>query len=66
MDPIVCCALGLCCPPFSAEQEDAFRKVLLAHLKDEKKAAHIASKLAHDLGKLSEKIAFLSKLDVPE
>lgn len=28
MDPITCCLLGICCPPFSAGQRDAFVKVL--------------------------------------
>jgi len=53
--------LGICCPPFSAEQQETFKKVLTDLLKDEKKAAHIAEKLAHDLGKLSASILALSK-----
>ena len=28
MDPYICCLLGICCPPASQEQLDAFIKVL--------------------------------------
>lgn len=28
MDPITCCLLGICCPPFSEGQREAFVKVL--------------------------------------
>ena len=28
MDPITCCLLGICCPPFSAEQRELFVKVI--------------------------------------
>ena len=55
--------MGLCCPPFSAEQEAAFKKALHDVLKDEKKAEKIAKILAHDLGKLSASILALSKGD---
>jgi len=61
MDP-VCCLLGICCPPFSAEQEETFKKVLHDLLKDEKKAEKIAKQLAHDLGKLSASIQALAKV----
>ena len=63
MDPVLCCLMGLCCPPFSAEQEATFKKVLHDLLKDEKKAAKIAKALAHDLGKLSASIAALAAQD---
>jgi len=55
--------LGICCPPFSAEQQETFKKVLHELLKDEKKAEKIAKSLAHDLGKLSASIAALAKLE---
>lgn len=56
MDPILCCLLGICCPPASAEQLDAFVKVLMSHPMDEAKAKQIA----HDLQK--ELTAFTKKL----
>lgn len=55
MDPILCCALGLCCPPASAEQLEAFTKTLSAHCGEEKAKA-VAAKLHKDL------IAFTKKL----
>ena len=61
MDPVTCCLLGICCPPFSAEQEETFKKVLHDLLKDEKKAEKIAKAMAHDLGKLSASIAAMAK-----
>lgn len=61
MDDPICCLLGICCPPFSAEQEQTFKKLLHEQLKDEKKAEKIAKMLAHDLGKLSAAIAALSR-----
>lgn len=56
MDPIICCLLGLCCPPASQEQLDAFIKVLMSHPMDEEKA----KKVAHDLEK--ELVTFTKKL----
>ena len=56
MDPILCCALGLCCPPASPEQFEAFVKVLMTHPMDEQKAKQIAKALHKDL------IAFTKKL----
>ena len=55
--------MGLCCPPFSAEQQETFKKVLHDLLKDEKKAEKIAKALAHDLGKLSASIKALAEQD---
>ena len=63
MDPVLCCLMGLCCPPFSAEQQETFKKVLHDLLKDEKKAEKIAKTLAHDLGKLTMAIHELAKGD---
>jgi hypothetical protein len=28
MDPVICCLLGICCPPFSAEQLDKLTGLL--------------------------------------
>lgn len=42
MDPILCCAIGLCCPPASVEQFDAVEKLMLQHYKDQKKAKQAA------------------------
>lgn len=43
MDPITCCLLGLCCPPFSEGQREAFVKVLADKFGAEKAEA-IAAK----------------------
>ena len=56
MDPLLCCLLGLCCPPSSPEQLDALMKTLMSHPMDEAKATKIAKKLQKDL------VAFTKKL----
>jgi hypothetical protein len=56
MDPIYCCAIGLCCPPGSPEQLDAFVKVLVTNGTEEEKAKKIAKALQKDL------VAFTKKL----
>lgn len=57
MDPIYCCALGICCPPESAEQESAFLAVLTAHFEgDAEKAAKVVAKVKDDLVHFSKKL----------
>jgi hypothetical protein len=56
MDPIWCCAVGICCPPASQEQFDAFVKVLMSHPMDEEKATKIAKALQKDLIAFSKKL----------
>ena len=58
IDPLTCCALGLCCDAGSAEQEVAFLKVLTDHFKgDADKAAKVVAKMRDDLVKFSEKLS---------
>lgn len=42
MDPILCCAIGLCCPPASVEQFDAVVQLMEQHYKDKKQAKEAA------------------------
>lgn len=43
MDPILCCAIGLCCPPNSPEQFDAVLALMEQHYKTDKKKAKQAA-----------------------
>lgn len=43
MDPVLCCLMGLCCPPFSDGQREAFVKIL-AEKYGAEKAEQIAEK----------------------
>ena len=43
MDPLLCCAMGLCCPPFSAEQEKALTRVLVREGVDANSAGDAAA-----------------------
>lgn len=56
MDPITCCLLGICCPPASPGQLDAFIKTLMTHPMDEDKAKKIAKALHKDLIAFSKKL----------
>jgi len=56
MDPFICCLLGICCPPASPEQLDAFIKVLMTHPMDEEKATKIAKKLQKELTAFTKKL----------
>lgn len=57
-DPILCCVLGICCPPGSAEQFAAFEDALTEQFKgDRSKAIKVAEKMRDDLVKFSEKMA---------
>lgn len=58
MDPITCCLLGICCPPESVEQEDAFLAVLTDHFTgDAEKAKKVVEKMKDDLIHFSKKLA---------
>lgn len=61
MDPILCCILGICCPPFSAGQRDILTKALAEHLKDADKAAKIVDVVFDDFAKVTERLASLVK-----
>lgn len=58
MDPVICCLLGLCCPPFSPEQRDAFETQLTRYFAgDDKKAKDVADEIFDDFAKMTEKVA---------
>ena len=58
MDPILCCALGLCCPPFSAEQHDAYEKLLTQHFNgDAAKAKQVCDETFDAWAKVTKKLA---------
>lgn len=62
MDPITCCLLGICCPPFSQEQREALTKVLTAHYRgDAEKAATIVDVVFDDFAKATVRIRQLSE-----
>lgn len=56
MDPVICCLLGICCPPYSSEQRDTFVELLAEHLKDETKAKHIADGVFDDFAKVTARL----------
>jgi hypothetical protein len=60
MDP-VCCLLGICCPPFSAEQREVFVKVLAQQTGDHDKAEKIAAELFDSFAAVTQKIAEMAK-----
>ena len=56
MDP-VCCLLGICCPPESAEQFAVFEAALTEHFKgDAEKAKKVAEQMRHDLEQFTKKL----------
>lgn len=58
MDPIICCLMGLCCPPFSPEQREAFESQLALHFDgDSKKAKAVADDMFDDFAKMTKKLA---------
>jgi ABC-type Fe3+-hydroxamate transport system substrate-binding protein len=59
MDPITCCLLGICCPPFSAEQRQTFIEQLALHVGKEK-AEKIADAAFDDFAKATKRIADLA------
>ena len=61
MDPITCCLLGICCPPFSAEQRETFIKVLAAQTGDHAKAEKIADDVFDQFAAVTKRIADLAK-----
>ena len=56
MDPITCCLLGICCPPFSPEQRELFVKVLTEKFGAEK-AEKIAAETYEQFAEATRKIA---------
>jgi len=56
MDPYICCLLGICCPPASPEQLEAFEKGLIESNVDPEKAKKLAKQFQKDL------VAFTKKL----
>lgn len=60
MDPITCCLLGICCPPFSDGQRDAFVKVLAEKVGGDR-AERIADDLFKEFASVTQKIAEAAK-----
>jgi len=57
MDPVICCLLGICCPPFSEGQKDAYLKALLNSIKDEAKARKVFDATYEEFAAMTQKIA---------
>lgn len=58
MDPYICCLLGICCPPFSAEQREAFEAQLVLHFNGDTAKAHAVCEACYDaFAKATKKIA---------
>lgn len=58
MDPLTCCLAGLCCPPGSPEQREAFDAMLVEHFKgDKEKAKKVADKQFPAWVKMTTKLA---------
>lgn len=60
MDPITCCLLGICCPPFSDSQREAYTKAILDAVKDEAKAKRIVDATFTEFARMTEQIAKLA------
>lgn len=61
MDPYICCLLGICCPPFSAEQRASLAKMLMA--RDVCKEYSEAERVAEFHVKLVEQVVVALKGD---
>lgn len=58
MDPVICCLLGICCPPFSAEQREAFEAQLTLHFNGDKaKARKVCNECYETFAKATKKLA---------
>lgn len=58
IDPILCCLLGLCCPPFSPEQRVIFEGQMEAYFSgDLKKAKVVTDDLYEDFAEFTQKLA---------
>lgn len=58
MDPVICCLLGICCPPASQEQRDAFEVQLALHFKgDAAKVKAVSDAVFGDFAKMTKKLA---------
>jgi ribosome recycling factor len=58
MDPVICCLLGICCPPASAEQRESLVKLLMEHFKgDETKARGVCDEAFETFAKATKKLA---------
>lgn len=61
MDPLICCVLGICCPPFSAEQREAFETLITQHVGDAETAKRIADATFDDFAKATVRLSQLVK-----
>lgn len=58
MDPVTCCLLGICCPPFSAEQREALEAQLTLHFNGDKEKARCVCNEAYEaFAKATKKLA---------
>jgi len=58
MDPVICCLLGICCPPASPEQREAFEAQLTLHFNgDTAKAKAVCESCYADFARATKKIA---------
>lgn len=57
MDPIICCVLGICCPPGSPEHRESLESQLTLHFQgDSDKAKAVCDECYDDFVKAIEKI----------
>lgn len=61
MDPVVCCLLGLCCPPFSPAQRETFVKLIAQQTGDHEKAEKVAIAMFDQFAAVTKRIADLVK-----
>lgn len=58
MDELICCLLGICCPPFSPEHREAFETQLTLHFNgDSEKAKDVADKTYDDFARTCRRLA---------
>ncbi len=58
MDPITCCLLGICCPPFSEEQRELLEAQLTLHFDgDKEKAKKVCDEAFHDFAQATDHLA---------
>lgn len=57
MDPVICCLLGICCPPSSEEQRATLENFLVQHFEgDEEKAKAACDEAFEHFAKGTEKL----------
>lgn len=59
MDPVLCCVLGICCPPFSPEQRETLENILTLELRDADAAKKIVDMVFDDFAKVTARLKAL-------